>query len=233
MQVSQDGLNLLKLSTNRSADSLEYSLGGEDAAYFTVDNQGQVVLKKPHNYKEQSSYKLTFTADDTSDMSASGEATFSSTLFLVVREGPLYESDHWEPSRIGVCEYYENVSPALDEITLGLTQNNNQKSIFEPTQIFDDETTTLMVSKVESNESTIPFNSIKSSNKFRTIDGGEPDFLYDDGSHGDLVAGDGVWTLSCLRPALINSTFSELNPFNQINGLEILFSNYRVTEPAP
>ncbi len=233
MRVSQDGLNLLKLSTNRSADSLEYSLGGEDAAYFTVDSEGQVLFKKPHNYKEQSSYRLTFTVDDTSDMSASGEATFSSTFFLVVREGPLYEGDHWEPSRVGVCEYYENVSPALDEITLGLTQNNDQKSIFEPTQIFDDETTTLMVSKVESNESTIPSNSIKSSNKFRTIDEGEPDFLYDDGSHGDLVAGDGVWTLSCLRPALINSTFSELNPFNQINGLEILFSNYRGTEPAP
>jgi len=233
MRVSQDGLNLLKLSTNRPADTLAYSLDGKDAAYFTVDSQGQVVFKKAHNYKERSSYKITFKAQDTAEISASGEVSYPSTLFLVVRDGDLYQNDHWEPSRVGACEYYENISPALDEITLGLTQNNDQKSIFEPTQIFDDETTTLMVSKVESNESTIPFNSMKSSNKFRTIDGGEPDFLYDDGSHGDLVAGDGVWTLSCLRPALINSTFSELNPFNQINGLEILSSNYRGTEPAP
>ena len=233
MRVSQDGLNLLNLSTNRSSDSLEYSLEGDDAAYFTVDSDGQVLFKKPHNYKEQSSYRLTFTVDDTSDNSASGEATFSSTLFLVVREGPLYEDDHWEPSRVAACEYYENVSPALDEITLGLTQNNDPKAIFEPTQIFDDETTTLMVSKVDSNESTIPFEAIVAYDKFRTADGGEPDFLYDDGTHGDLVAGDGVWTLSCLRPELINYTFSELNPFNKINGLEILFSNYRGTEPAP
>jgi hypothetical protein len=234
MRVSQDGLNLLSLSTNRSSDSLEYSLRGDDAAYFTVDSDGHVLFKKPHNYKEQSSYRLTFTVDDTSDNSASGEATFSSILFLVVREGPLYEDDHWEPSRAGECTYDENVSPALNEITLGLSQNNNRRTIFEPTEIFDDETTTLMVSNpnVISSETTIPFSSIQPASKYTTIDGEEPDFLYDDGTHGDLVAGDGVWTLSCLTPGLFmprDRSYKVAYYF----GLSVVFHKYRGTEPGP
>ena len=237
MRININGLDVLTLETNRLT-SLTYSIGGEDANYFLFNSSGKLTFKEPHNFKLKTSYKVTLNITDTADNSETGTVSNPITLFMVMRADPLYEgSEHWEPSRIGQCDYQKNISPSLKAITNSLGTGTQYRRIIEPLTIFDDETTTILVSGLDTNDNVVDLEValIGGAGSFEDESGtnGLSLYAYDDGTHGDLFAGDKVWTRSCLS---INKEVLETDPSLDpiiTREVRVVRKEYRGTEPAP
>ncbi len=120
----------------------------------------------------------------------------------------------WAPSRTGACVIGENVSPSVAVATEHLLEYPGNRVIYEPAIVFADEAFTMMVKYDGREESTLPLLSAVGdwSDPFITEGEGEGEdgatTLYDDGTHGDLVAGDGIYTHACLSIA------PHLHPFD-------------------
>tara|TARA_B100000809_G_C15129640_1_gene527798 strand:+ start:211 stop:2565 length:2355 start_codon:yes stop_codon:yes gene_type:complete len=237
MRININGLDVLTLETNRLTP-LTYSIGGEDANYFLFNSSGKLTFKEPHNFKLKTSYKVTLNITDTADNSETGTVSNPITLFMVMRADPLYEgSEHWEPSRIGQCDYQKNISPSLKAITNSLGTGTQYRQIIEPLTIFDDETTTILVSGLDTNDNVVDLEValIGGAGSFEDESGtnGFSLYAYDDGTHGDLFAGDKVWTRSCLS---INKEVLETDPSLDpiiTREVRVVRKEYRGTEPAP
>jgi|GEM_PF-3359901 len=237
MRININGLDVLTLETNRLTP-LTYSIGGEDANYFLFNSSGKLTFKEPHNFKLKTSYKVTLNITDTADNSETGTVSNPITLFMVMRADPLYEgSEHWEPSRIGQCDYQKNISPSLKAITNSLGTGTQYRQIVEPLTIFDDETTTILVSGLDTNDNVVDLevalNGGAGSFEDESGTNGFSLYAYDDGTHGDLFAGDKVWTRSCLS---INKEVLETDPSLDpiiTREVRVVRKEYRGTEPAP
>ena len=237
MRININGLDVLTLETNRLTP-LTYSIGGEDANYFLFNSSGKLTFKEPHNFKLKTSYKVTLNITDTADNSETGTVSNPITLFMVMRADPLYEgSEHWEPSRIGQCDYQKNISPSLKAITNSLGTGTQYRQIVEPLTIFDDETTTILVSGLDTNDNVVDLevalNGGAASFEDESGTNGFSLYAYDDGTHGDLFAGDKVWTRSCLS---INKEVLETDPSLDpiiTREVRVVRKEYRGTEPAP
>jgi hypothetical protein len=121
------------------------------------------------------------------------------------------KSKNWQPSLRGNCDPYKNVSPSLKYLTKNLTSVQIDPSstnpfspkitVLEPSIIFKDGTFTLL--KRINKKMTVLESSARNYWVYelnQTINKNPQ--LYDDGTHGDLVANDGVYTRSCLSLAI-------------------------------
>ena len=85
---------------------------------------------------------------------------------------------------IALCTYASPSIPKMTENELQLLKSNIGNAMFLPSKIFGDETTKLVTFGI--NEINIGTNSPNSIQ------------LYDDGTHGDSIAGDNIFTRACL-----------------------------------
>ena len=133
----------------------------------------------------------------------------------------------WQPSLKTNCDPSKNISPVLEDLTAALASISadapfDEKYTFEPSILFNDETFTLLV---------------RSNNKISVSEGSAGGYevyqedqnpqLYDDGTHGDVSANDGVYTRSCL--SLPSSHWSGKS-FQTGHNIWFLDSSFRNTE---
>ena len=116
-------------------------------------------------------------------------------------------SKNWQPSLRGECDPSKNISPVLEDLTVALASLPadallEQKVTFEPSILFNDETFTLMVRNMDlvGNNSgvKIPLYVSDAARYYEVYQEDQKPQLYDDGTHGDVRANDGVYTRSCL-----------------------------------
>ena len=82
------------------ADPLIYTLSGDDAGSFDIDNSGQITTAKKLDFETKSSYTVTVTATDPSLASASivvnitvTDADDAGTVILLTGNAPVYEAE--------------------------------------------------------------------------------------------------------------------------------------------
>jgi len=125
----------------------------------------------------------------------------------------------WEPSSITDCQSGENISPVLDRAWLHLKESGQE--LKEPSIIFDDETFTVMM-RGSSSSKTITYGPL-ANGVFTSKVGSSSNQLFDDGTHGDLTANDGVFTRDCLH--LTENIKSET--YKHFNNIRFINSKYR------
>ncbi|MEE4192245.1 MAG: choice-of-anchor X domain-containing protein [Halieaceae bacterium] len=104
----------------------------------------------------------------------------------------------WTPSPASQCSVSENVSPTLAPVSAAMGTIDFERRIYEPSIVFTDETFTMLLRR-EWPESTMTLEeAVNDRATFYAADGADSVILYDDGTHGDVTAGDSVYTRSCL-----------------------------------
>lgn len=131
-------------------------------------------------------FQLTATDDD-------GGQT-SDTINVSVTSNPVSIIQNWEPSLISECTTDSNVSPALQFAPDVLAQDGQQ--VMEPSIIFIDQTFTLLF-KAPPDSASLSLDLLKFGG-YGAVGADDVSLVFDDGTHGDLVAGDGIYTRSCL-----------------------------------
>ena len=141
------------------------------------------------------------------------------------------KSKNWQPSLRGNCDPYKNVSPSLKYLTKNLASVKidpffPKVTVLEPSIIFKDETFTLL--KRSNKKMTVRKASARNYwvHELNQTINKKPQ-LYDDGTHGDLIAGDGVYTRSCLSLSI-----NEINDkiYQEGHRMYFLDSSLRNTE---
>ena len=131
-------------------------------------------------------------------------------FILIISVGLLtsvVNAETWQPSLKTNCDPSKNISPVLEDLTVALASVpadalHEQKVTFEPSILFNDETFTLMVRNMDlvGNNSgvKIPLYVSDAARYYEVYQEDQEPQLYDDGTHGDVRANDGVYTRSCL-----------------------------------
>ncbi|WP_372769298.1 choice-of-anchor X domain-containing protein [Pseudoalteromonas sp.] len=134
-----------------------------------------------------------------------------------------FSTGFWEPSPISNCVDDKNISPIASSVPSTLTLNGHQ--MFEPSILFSDQTFTVY-SRMEKGEVAKVIDKLIGS-PVLAVDGEDPTLAYDDGTHGDIIANDGIYTRTCLYvpQALSNST-----PFFEIPDLWVINKTLRGSE---
>ena len=78
-------------ATDANDDDLTYSLGGDDAMYFAIDDMGQITVGEGAmlDYETKMSYSVTVTADDGTGFTASIDVTI---MLTDVNEAPMFDA---------------------------------------------------------------------------------------------------------------------------------------------
>lgn len=137
-----------------------------------------------------------------------------------------FSSTSWEPSPISNCNINENISPVAVNVPQTLTEVGHQ--MHEPSIIFSDQTFTFY-SREDSEQPFISKRYLIEGGYFEAVDGEDKSLIFDDGTHGDLVAGDGIYTRACLY--LPEQLMADRNYYGQSN-LFIVNKKYRGSESA-
>ena len=142
----------------------------------------------------------------------------------------------WQPSLKTNCDPSKNISPVLEDLTAALASlpadaSWEQKVTAEPSILFNDETFTLVVRNMDlvGNNSgvKIPLYVSDAARYYEVYQEDQEPQLYDDGTHGDVRANDGVYTRSCL--SLPSSDWSGKS-LHQGHYILFLDSSFRNTE---
>lgn len=149
-----------------------------------------------------------------------GASHSSSTIVNVTP----FKSTSWEPSPISNCNINENISPVAVNTPNTLTEVGHQ--MHEPSIIFSDQTFTFF-SREDSSDPFISKTYLIEGGYFEAVDGEDKSLIFDDGTHGDLIAGDGIYTRSCLY--VPEQLFPERDYLGQSN-LIIVNKKYRGSE---
>jgi len=138
----------------------------------------------------------TTTTSTTTTIPQGLEASFSTFAGEDINNEP----QQWYPSLKDKCVKGENLSPNFERITMELSKGNGREFQFEPGIIFWDETFTMFYRRDNGasggilpigNTSLGPFEyDLQNKTGFHV--------LHDDGTNGDLLADDGVYTNTCL-----------------------------------
>ncbi|MEM7691835.1 MAG: choice-of-anchor X domain-containing protein [Pseudomonadota bacterium] len=105
----------------------------------------------------------------------------------------------WVPSRVSSCSVGDNESPVLAKTTAALAEADLDRTVYEPAVVFTDEAFTVMLKQSRfSGTSVTQRAAFPDYQPFRAVDGASSLSFFDDGTHGDLAAGDGVYTRSCV-----------------------------------
>ena len=100
----------------------------------------------------------------------------------------------WEPSLISECKIDENISPILSSAAEVLPDNNYR--MIEPAVLYIDQTFTYLM-RSDAGTTTITNPQLDEAG-FMVVNDTNPSIMYDDGTHGDLIANDGVYTRACM-----------------------------------
>ncbi|MCQ8183891.1 choice-of-anchor X domain-containing protein [Parvularcula maris] len=138
--------------------------------------------------------------DPTPPASAAEGAVFANPGILpVVNAEDTTFDKAWEPSRVGSCLLGENVSPSHALTTQAMIDSHTDAvRLTEPGTIFMDETFTYY-RRDGSGASRMRVSEFGQGFPMKDMGGDIDPYLYDDGTNGDLTAGDGVFTASCLE----------------------------------
>jgi hypothetical protein len=138
----------------------------------------------------------TTTTSTTTTIPQGLEASFSTFAGEDINNEP----QQWYPSLKDKCVKGENLSPNFERITMELSKGNGRELQLEPGIIFWDETFTMFYRRDNGasggilpigNTSLGPFEyDLQNKTGFHV--------LHDDGTNGDLLADDGVYTNTCL-----------------------------------
>ncbi len=104
----------------------------------------------------------------------------------------------WTPSRVDDCAVSENVSPTLAPVSEALGGIDFERRLYEPSIVYTDETFTMMLRREWPAATMTLQEAVNDIATFYAADGADTVILYDDGTHGDVTAGDSVYTRSCL-----------------------------------
>ncbi|WP_144391760.1 hypothetical protein [Pleionea sediminis] len=130
----------------------------------------------------------------------------------------------WTPSKVSDCSVDQNVSPSLyymDEVF-----SDNGQRLTEPSIIYADETFTFVYYDKSESSSRIS-HWVPVDNRIRAVNSQDNSTLYDDGTHGDLVAGDKIFTRSCLY---FPEELLEDSDVLKLHGLYVLSPEHRNSE---
>ena len=117
---------------------------------------------------------------------------------LVPGPGDQSFAQAWTPSSTADCDTSSNASPVLAVRTSTLAEAAILRSVYEPAIVFSDESFTAMLYRDTPAESLTQAEAYPDYQAFMATDNEAELRFYDDASHGDLVAGDGVFTRSCV-----------------------------------
>lgn len=122
-----------------------------------------------------------------------GAAT-TDTVNVTVNSNPGSVLEKWEPSLISECTTDSNISPVLPLAPNLMTQNGQR--VMEPSIIFIDQTFTFLL-KAAPDAPSLSVDLLRFGG-YGVVGVDDVSLVFDDGTHGDLVAGDGIYTRSCL-----------------------------------
>lgn len=122
-----------------------------------------------------------------------GAAT-TDTVNVTVNSNPGSVLEKWEPSLISECTTDSNISPVLPLAPNLMTQNGQR--VMEPSIIFIDQTFTFLL-KAAPDAPSLSVDLLRFGG-YGVVGVDDVSLVFDDGTHGDLVAGDGIFTRSCL-----------------------------------
>lgn len=122
-----------------------------------------------------------------------GAAT-TDTVNVTVNSNPGSVLEKWEPSLISECTTDSNISPVLPLAPNFMTQNGQR--VMEPSIIFIDQTFTFLL-KAAPDAPSLSVDLLRFGG-YGVVGVDDVSLVFDDGTHGDLVAGDGIFTRSCL-----------------------------------
>ena len=149
----------------------------------------------------------------------------SDTVNVTVNSNPVSVLEKWEPSLISECTTDSNISPALPLAPNLLTQNGQR--VMEPSIIFIDQTFTLLF-KAAPDAPSLSLDLLKFGG-YDVVGVDDVSLVFDDGTHGDLVAGDGIFTRSCLY---VPEESLAGNDYRESSNLWTLSNALRGTETA-
>jgi hypothetical protein len=149
----------------------------------------------------------------------------SDTVEVTVNSNPVSLIANWEPSLISECTTDSNISPVLSLASDFLTQDGQR--VMEPSIIFIDQTFTLLL-KAPPDTTSLSLDLLKFGG-YGVVGDDDVSLVFDDGTHGDLVAGDGIFTRSCLY---LRAESLAGNDYVQSSNLWTLSDALRGTETA-
>ena len=149
---------------------------------------------------EQATTSTTTTSTTTTSTTTTIPQGLEASFSTFAGEDINNEPQQWYPSLKDKCVKGENLSPNFERITMELSKGNGREFQFEPGIIFWDETFTMFYRRDNGasggilpigNTSLGPFEyDLQNKTGFHV--------LHDDGTNGDLLADDGVYTNTCL-----------------------------------
>ena len=165
---------------------------------FTVDDLESELVCETYvlGTKDLNTSSSTTTTSTTTTIPQGLEASFSTFAGEDINNEP----QQWYPSLKDKCVKGENLSPNFERITMELSKGNGRELQLEPGIIFWDETFTMFYRRDNGasggilpigNTSLGPYEfDLQNKTGFHV--------LHDDGTNGDLLADDGVYTNTCL-----------------------------------
>jgi hypothetical protein len=163
------------------------------------------------------SFQLTVTDDD--------GATAVDIVDITVNSNPVPKTELWEPSLKSACLADQNISPILASVANTITEVGQRLS--EPSIIFSDQTFTWL-QRAEPGNSSIVSEPLRDFG-YEVLDSDDKALIFDDGTHGDLTAGDGIYTRSCVY---VPSATLAGKDFVEVSGLWLLDASLRNSETA-
>ena len=138
----------------------------------------------------------TTTTSTTTTIPQGLEASFSTFAGEDINNEP----QQWYPSLKDKCVKGENLSPNFERITMELSKGNGSEGQFEPGIIFWDETFTMFYRRDNgASGGILPIgNTMMGPFEYDLQNKTGFHVLHDDGTNGDLLADDGVYTNTCL-----------------------------------
>ncbi|MEO0436052.1 MAG: choice-of-anchor X domain-containing protein [Pseudomonadota bacterium] len=143
--------------------------------------------------------------------------------------GDLSFATQWVPSRVASCIVGANESPVLAKTTAAIVDADLDRTVYEPAVVFTDEAFTVLLKQSRfSGASVTQQEAFPDYQPFRAVDGDSSLSFFDDGTHGDLNAGDGVYTRSCV--GVTSAEAAGAQPTSGAFDLFMLNPNLRGTE---
>lgn len=131
----------------------------------------------------------------------------------------------WTPSKSDNCDPLANISPSIPVASKRLAELDDGRIVYEPAILFSDDAFTMMIKK-NSQGGNLSLASIIGQ-VFTVLGQNSEVYLYDDGTHGDHAANDGVYTRACLSLA---QPFPATDNFQQIREAFFVNPNLRGSE---
>ena len=156
-------------------------------------------------------------------------ATNSDSVDITVNSNPVPKSAIWEPSLISECVTGQNISPVV--ATLANTMTDVGQILFEPSILYSDQAFTWF-EKAEPGVASMISTALR-DNGYEVVDSDDKSLVFDDGTHGDFTAGDGIYTRDCVYVPVSTLDYRRRrndDEFVSFQGIWVLDAELRNTE---